>query len=46
MDAVHLLAITLAPLAVLISAAVVAALVAVNVPWWEPDGNIEPNTGL
>ena len=46
MDAVHLLAITLAPLAVLISTAVVAALVALNVPWWERDGKIEPKTGF
>jgi hypothetical protein len=44
MDAVHLLAITLAPLAVLISTAVVAALVALNVLWSERDGKVDLNT--
>jgi hypothetical protein len=43
MDAVHLLAITLAPLAVLISTAVVAALVALNVLWSERDDKVDLN---
>jgi hypothetical protein len=53
MDAVHLLAITFAPLfgaafgtAVLISTGVLGALVALNVPWWESDDKIEPKTRL
>ncbi len=44
MDAVHLLAIILAPLAVLISTAVVAVLVALNVLWSERDGEVDLNT--